>query len=176
MSHKQGRPRPQVRTREEMPRAVRTKEGAQILCPFCTPTHPLAIGEPSPCGTQLKVTAVQSILPSRIVRLRKLICVKCKQGGGEMVQYINGYIHLNDCAPEVNLLRTPPKYNAIAGIVYNLPKKLRSQVVKLTGVPQQVQEITPDGTETGKVAGYFFLKRKAASNGGLGQTPGPATN
>jgi hypothetical protein len=139
---------------------TRTKEGATILCPFCMPTHPIVPGEPSPCGTQLRLTAVQTIIPERTVRREELTCVKCHKGGGEMVQYMNGFIHLNDCAPDTTLLRTPPAYNRFAGLVFKLPKSLRARVAQVTGYPQQVREISPDGKETGKIMGYFFLKGK----------------
>jgi hypothetical protein len=162
-----------LRTREAVPDARRTKDGAQILCPFCKPSHPLSVGESSPCGTQLKLTAVQQIIPSRIVRMNKLVCVKCRQSGGEMVKYMNGFIHLQDCNPGTNLLRAQPHYNTLAGLVFKLPKTLRRQVAKVTGSPQQVREITPDGTETGKIAGYFFLKGKSDVTG---QTPEPTAS
>lgn len=148
----------EMHTREAIPTAQRTKDGAQILCPFCVPTHPLDIGQFSPCGTFLKVTAVQNVIPARVVRREKLICVKCKQGGGEMVKYMNGYIHLADCMPGTKLLRTKPDYNILAGLVFKMPQGIQKQIARFAGYPQQVKEITPDGAETGKIAGYFFLK------------------
>lgn len=152
----------QVRTREGLPRVTQTKEGTLILCPFCTPTHPIVPGEPTPCGTELRLTAVQTVIPSRIARIQKITCVKCKAtGGGEMVRYMNGFVHLEDCTPGTNLLRTPPKYTPWAKLVFKMPKVLQNRVTRLTGEPQPVREINRDGTETGKILGYIFLKGSA---------------
>lgn len=152
-------PRSQVKVREQMPRMTTSKEGATIWCPFCVPSHPLNVAQPAPCGTQLKLTAVQTVIPARVARMQKITCLKChKSGEGDMVQYMNGYIHLQDCAPDVNLLREPPAYSRWAGWVYGLPKGLRAQVCRLTGYPQQVREIDEKGQETGKIIGYFFVK------------------
>jgi hypothetical protein len=162
MTHKRpsGRTEAKIQTREALPGVDRTKEGVHLMCPFCFPTHPLMPNEDAPCGTVLKVTAIQTIIPERMVRMEKLVCLKCHKGDGAMVQYMNGFIHLHECTPGTQLLRIPPRYNAMAGVVYKLPKGLRKQAEKFTGVSQQVREILPDGTETGKIIGYFFLKGK----------------
>ncbi len=162
MTHKRSSARSNtgIQTREAMPGLDETKDGVHLMCPFCYPTHPLMPNEDSACGTVLKVTAVQTVIPDRMVRMQKLICLKCHQGGGPMVQYMNGFIHLHECTPGTKLLRIPPRYNAMAGLVYKLPKSMRKQTEKFTGLSQQVREILPDGTETGKVIGYFFLKGK----------------
>lgn len=150
------------RIREDVPRMTQNKDGVMIWCPFCVPSHPLTPGQPAPCGTQLKLTAVQTVIPARVARLQKIVCLKCHQSGeGEMVQYMNGFIHLKDCAPDTSLLRTPPNYHPLAGLVFKLPKKLRAQVSRLTGYPQQVREIDAAGKETGQIVGYFFLKGQA---------------
>jgi hypothetical protein len=155
------------RTREQVPSVQATKEGSQILCPFCKPTHPLAPSEPSSCGTILKLTAVQTIVPSRVARINKIVCVKCHQGGGDMVQYMSGYIHLIECDPKTRLLPTMPEFNWFAGLVFN--SKIRQTLEKYTGIAQQVREIDQKGTETGKILGYFFLpKQKGMTNGSSG--------
>lgn len=161
MAHKRagGRPLSQFRIREDIPQMTQTKDGAVIWCPFCVPSHPITPGQASVCGTQLKLTAVQTVMPARIARLQKITCLKCHEtGDGEMVPYMAGYIHLQDCRPDTNLLRTPPSYTRAAEWVYKLPAKLRTQVCRVTGYPQQVREIDEKGKETGKVIGYFFLR------------------
>jgi hypothetical protein len=105
------------------------------------------------------VTAVQTIISARTARQEALVCVKCrKMGGGEMVRYMNGYIHVQECAPEVKLLREIPKYSRLAEWVYRLPEKARSVIEKRTGIVQMVHELTPGGEETGAIQGYFFSK------------------
>jgi len=157
--------KPGVRTREDIPLYKRDKDGVVLLCPFCTPSHPIVPGTPSPCGTSLRVTAVQNIISSRMARQQGLVCVKCrKEGHGEMVQYMNGFVHVEDCAPDVQLLTEVPTYSRLAKMVFQLPEKIRNLVEKRTGVVQVVRGLTPDGQETGKVEGYFF-GRKAAQNG-----------
>lgn len=158
MSHGHGKfLKSPIRTREAFPAMNKTKEGAQILCPFCTPTHPLLPGEPASCGTILKLTAVQSIVPSRISRMSGIKCLKCHMGGGEMVQYMNGYVHLNDCTPGTRLLPSMPNFNIIAGLIYKFPMILRQRIEKLTGITQEVREIDQEGKETGRILGHFFL-------------------
>jgi len=154
--------KPTVRTREMLPLAKKTKTGVLLLCPFCTPAHPITPGQSSSCGTSLRVTAVQQVISARTARQENLVCVKCKGiGGGEMVQYLNGYIHVNECAPDVQLLREIPKYSKLAALAYKLPESVRSLVEKRTGVVQMVREITPDGEETGNIQGYFFRRKEA---------------
>jgi hypothetical protein len=105
------------------------------------------------------VTAVQTVIPQRTVRDQNLTCLKChQQGKGEMVRYMNGFIHLVDCAPETKLLAQPPKFSALAKYVFNLPEKVRARVEKRTGKAQRVEEIDAEGRETGKTLGYFFVK------------------
>lgn len=157
--------RPMFRTREALPSMFKTKIGVQILCPFCKPTHAIAPGEPSPCGTVLKLTAVQDIIPTRIVRIQNLKCLKCHEGGGEMVPYMGGFVHLNDCDPKVRLLPQHPNYNPFAGMVFRMPQRARAAIEKITGRAQRVDEIDGEGNHTGKVMGYFFMKFPGAANG-----------
>lgn len=154
-------PKSETRFREAMPTPRKTEQGTQILCPFCVPTHPLMPTEPSPCGTMLKVTAVQMIYPKRTVVQKKMICIKCNQGGGEMVMYMKGFVHLPDCRPETRLLPSLPEFNKTAGLVFKLPERLRTVVEKYTGKVQYVKEITVDGEQTGNILGYFFIPKGA---------------
>lgn len=151
---------PSIKTRELPPIVHKTRGGIVLMCPFCNPTHPLVPGQPNNCGTKIRVTAVQEIISARTVRIEGLTCVKCRETGkGEMVQYFNGYVHVEECAPGIQLLSSIPKYSKWAKVVFNLPETWRERVEKLTGVVQVVQGLTPDGKETGNVEGYFFAKR-----------------
>jgi len=154
-------PETPFKVRESAPILMPKKDGVQVLCPFCKVPHPILPGQDATCGTSLRVMAVQTIIPSRVARLGKLTCLKChKGGGGDMVRYANGYIHLEDCAPATRLLAEPPKFSRLAKIIYQLPARVRKLVEKRTGRAQAVEEIDPEGKETGKVLGYFFLKAK----------------
>jgi hypothetical protein len=146
------------KVREQPPKLNPTKNGVQVLCPFCNPPHALIPGEAAVCGTTLRVTAVQPILIAHASKFNKIKCLKCHQFGGEMVMYNTGYIHLADCMPGTRLLTQPPKFSKNAKMVFGLPKGLRDFVEKSTGKVQQVREIDAEGTETGRILGYFFLK------------------
>lgn len=148
-----------VRMREELPGARVDKHGYELMCPFCKPAHPLFPGTPAPCGTQLKITAVQPVLGAYVTKERKISCVKCGQTGGEMVPYQKGYVHLVDCDPSTHLLAMPPEFSFWAKIVHGLPAGLQKQIEKRAGAVQQVKEIDPAGRETGKTLGYFFLPK-----------------
>lgn len=152
-----------IKTRRSTPGVMNTKDGAQLSCPFCNPTHVLVPGTPGHCGTILEITAVQQVISSRIVRNEGLVCARCRQGDGEMVKYMNGYIHLANCAPGTRLLSELPEFSKSAEFVFRLPGKVRSFVERITGVVQYVKEIDTQGQETGRIVGYFFLKGK--SNG-----------
>jgi hypothetical protein len=151
--------KPEITLRQLPPKITETKNGAQILCPFCPIPHPIAIGKESVCGTTLHVTAMQTVLPARTVNKHKLVCFKCKQGGGEMVRFNQGFIHAVDCAPDTKLLAGPPEFSRWARIVHQLPDWLRKPIEKRTGRADIVHEVDPEGTDTGKVLGYFFYKR-----------------
>lgn len=150
--------RSDIKTRENLPKVVQTKKGVEIQCPFCIPPHALLPGVESPCGTTLKVTAVQMYLTSHATRHNSLRCLKCGQVGGEMTRYRNGYVHMNDCMPGTKLLTEIPKLNKTAAVVYRMPPKIRKVLEKKTGVAKQLQEIDAEGNQTGKVLGYFFWK------------------
>lgn len=153
---------PAIKTREDHPIPRPRKDGIDLLCPFCKPTHPIFPGKPNACGTTLRVTAVQQIISARTVRIEGLTCIKCRQTGkGEMVHYMNGYVHVEECAPEIQLLTEIPAYSKWAEWVYKLPERIRDQVEKLTGVVQIVHGLSPNGEETDRIEGYFFKKVQA---------------
>lgn len=154
--------RKDVKIREVPPKVRQTKKGIVVECPFCNPAHPILPGVPSPCGTVLKVTAVQQYITSHGTRYNKITCLKCGKFGGEMVQYRNGFVHIEDCTPGTKLMPEIPKLSLMAKFVYHLPEKVRSFIEKSTGSAKELQEIDGEGKHTGKVVGYFFWKVKNA--------------
>jgi hypothetical protein len=150
--------KPEVVTRESAPKVKEEGKSAAILCPFCEIPHPIEIGKDSACGTTLIVRAVQTKYPTRTVNKHKLICVKCHKGGGEMIRFNNGFVHVHECAPNTKLMAAPPAFSAWAERVYQMPAWMRSRLEKLYGYAKQVKEIDPEGKETGKILGYFFYR------------------
>lgn len=142
--------------RELPPRTTETKDTVQILCPFCEPPHPIAVGREAACGTSLKVTAVQVVIPSRTVTKRNLVCVKCHKGGGQMVRFHNGYVHLHECTPHTKLITEPPVFSKLAGLVFRMPPLLRAPLERRLGLARQIKEVDPAGQDTGRTLGYFF--------------------
>lgn len=149
----------ETRFREQSPQLHQTKQGTQLLCPFCVPTHPLLPDKPSTCGTVLRVTAAQMIYTKNTVMRKKMICSKCKQGGGEMVQYMNVFAHIPDCKPDTFLLPQLPTFTPFARVVFKMKEgKVKTWLEERHGLAQQVQDIDAEGNKTGKILGYFFLK------------------
>lgn len=130
---------------------------AILLCPFCNPPHALDTNGASPCGTILQVRAVQIVYKSKFNK--KLVCVKCQQGGGDLVHFNNAYIHTHDCTPGVATFVEPPKFSKAAALVFRLPKWIQKRVEKYLGESKAVEEVTEDGTRTGKTLGYFFWRK-----------------
>jgi hypothetical protein len=155
----QGLAKPEVQVREAPPRVKELPTGMQILCPFCELPHPIQLGQDSPCGTTMKVTAIQTIFPARTAKKHGLKCMKCAQTGGEMIRFQGGFVHLADCTPGTKLLATPPPFSRWAALIYKFPRQIRPIIEKRTGFAKQVKEVNPDGVETGRVLGYFFFKQ-----------------
>lgn len=148
---------PRAFTRVLAPIAKMQGKEAVLYCPFCKPTHKILPGAPNPCGTFLEIQAVQTVFKAKYEK--NLVCLKCGQGGGEMVQYRNGFIHTHDCAPGVAALTEEPKFNRWAKIVYQIPwLALKTRIEKHVGRAMKVDEVKPDGERTGKVLGYAFFK------------------
>lgn len=160
--------KPNQRDQRMDERPVRWAAG-KLLCPFCETPHALH-PDGNPCGTFLRVSAVRIIIPARVVREKNHKCLKCGKGLGEMV-YIgqNSYIHAVDCQPGTHIIMTPQKYTRTAEFVSKLPEALRKAIEKRTGKATAMKEIEPDGTETGKILGYFFYKD--GSHGKTSSTP-----
>lgn len=158
MSHKQGN-RPDLKIREAVPKVKQEDGKALLMCPFCEISHPVAIGQDSPCGTTLRVTAVQTVIPLRTVHKRGLTCVKCGKGNGEMVPFNRGFVHLIDCTPGTKLMAEPPgQFSRWAQMVYKLPEWMRKSIEKRTGAVKRIDEIDPEGKETGNTLGYIFYR------------------
>lgn len=152
--------RSEIKVREARPLVENTSKGVAIKCPFCVPAHVLLPGVQSPCGTTLKVTAVQPYYTSRATKSRGVACVKCGKIGGEMVKYRNGYVHMVECTPGVKLLTEIPPLSKVAKVIFKLPPKLRSIFEKRMGVAKKLEQIDTEGKPTGVILGYFFWKGK----------------
>ena len=160
-SHKSnGGLKPQVITRELPPKVRKMERGLQLMCPFCVPTHPIVPGQESLCGTSVKVTAIQTIIPARTANDKGLRCMKCHVvGKGPMVRSGNGFVHKEDCVPGTKVLNEPPPHSGLAQFVYNMKDgRLKTWIEKRQGRAQCVKEIDVEGNETGKILSYFFLK------------------
>lgn len=147
---------PAETTRKAQPKVLQTKDGhRQLICPFCIPPHPLYPGQVAPCGTVVQILAIQRIVPRRIADKRNLECLKChKLAGGDMVPFGEGFVHLQDCMPEVALLAEHPPFEPQAEKVFRAKDGWwKRWMIKRHGEPQEVKDIA-----TQKVLGYFFLK------------------
>jgi len=152
-------PKNPVKTREAMPLTRKTKKGMDIMCPFCSVSHPIYPNKPTPCGTEIQIKAVQYIITQGTAKKNNVICMKCHKGtGGEMVACQNGFIHTFDCAPGTVVLSQEPKYNKMAARVFKLPTKIRKVIEKRMGEVKEIAEIDASGNQTGNILGYFFYK------------------
>lgn len=152
-------PKPELKTREALPKVRKEGNGVILECPFCEIPHPVSVGQDSACGTTLRVTAVQTIIPTRTVNKRKLLCIKCGKSGGEMVPFNQGVVHLIDCMPGTKLMAQPPSnFSKMAKLVYGLSEGIRNVIEKRTGVVKRIDEIDLHGKETGKTLGFIFYR------------------
>lgn len=149
---KRSHPKSEVKVRRMLPKL--DKEG-RLMCPFCTPSHPLIAGKQTACGTEIEVYASQMIYRAKSANLT---CLKCGQGGGEMVRFQNGYVHTHDCVPGQVLMVEEPEYSDWAKFIYGWPEFLKRPLEKKLGMARPVKEIDPNGKETGNILGYFFWK------------------
>lgn len=157
MKHKPKRPI--VNTRALPVKVVMGENGLKFLCPFCIPSHPIVPGQPSVCGTEIKIVAEQITIPQRTVRDKGLVCMKCHESGGVMVRYMNGFVHLHDCKPGTMLLPEKPDFSAKAEKVFKMKNGwLKRLYIKRNGRPEPVHEIDAQGNKTGETLGYVFTK------------------
>lgn len=147
-----------IKTRELPPNVEKKNKGVEVQCPFCQPTHAILPGVISPCGTTLRVTAVQEVFSIHYTRHNDIHCLKCSQSGKEMVRYRSGYICLKECSPGTKLMTEIPPLSKRAKFIFNLPVKIRNIIEKRTGVAKELHEIDKDGKDTGVVLGHFFWK------------------
>jgi len=131
-----------------------------MLCPFCVPPHPLVPGQQAACGTVVRVTAIQTVVPARTAHKYDLRCLKCHEtGGGPMVRSGNGYVHQADCVPGTRILTEPPPNSKFAERVFGMKDGMpRRFIENRYGKAQCVREVDVDGNETGKILSYFFQK------------------
>jgi hypothetical protein len=152
--------RSEITIRELPPKVESTPKGVLVKCPFCNPPHLILPGVVSPCGTTLKVTAVQEVFKAHVTRHQDIHCLKCGQTGKEMVRYRAGFVCLEECSPGTKLMTELPPLRKSAKVIFGLPPKIRHLVEKYTGPVQELQEINAEGKQTGQVVGYFFWKGK----------------
>ena len=146
---------PAFRVREAEPKVTKDMK---IMCPFCALPHPLVAGEVAPCGTYIKVSAVQRIYRAKFKP--DMVCAKCGKGDGEMVHFQNAFIHVENCMPGVAVMNERPKFSRFASFVFNMKDGiLKTLIEKQTGVARSVEEVEPSGKRTGVTLGYFFYKR-----------------
>jgi len=146
---------PQFKVREAEPKVT---QDMKIMCPFCPIPHPLIAGEVAPCGTYIKVSAVQRIYRAKFNK--DMVCAKCGKAGGEMVHFQNAFVHLEDCMPGVTVMNEAPKFSRLASFVFKMNDGiLKTLIEKMTGEAKSVEEVEPSGKRTGKTLGYFFYKR-----------------
>lgn len=153
--------RPPATTRIDAPRPGKDSNGKPaMLCPFCQPSHPLIPGIEAHCGTNLQVRAVQVVFKAKYHK--GMVCAKCGKDGDQMVQFQNAFIHVKDCMPGVATLTDPPKFSKLAQMVYKSHARVQALLQKRFGQAMAVDEVMPDGTRTGQVLGYFFMKGSAS--------------
>jgi hypothetical protein len=147
---------PIVSQRVEAPLTGTIKGKPALMCPWCKPTHILIPGQRAACGTELQVRAVQPVYKARYAK--DMTCAKCGKGGGEMVPFANAFAHISNCMPGVAVLSEKPNFSRLASLVYRLPERMKNVIEKRTGKAMPVDEVTEDGTRTGKILGHFFWK------------------
>ena len=152
--------KPPIETREAPPKIDDSGKTIKLLCPWCTPPHPIIPGVIYECGTTIKVTAVQTIYNPHGHKT-KITCLKCGKGGGQFVRHQNAFIHLVDCMPGTKVLAVMPEFSKLAKIVYKLPDRIKKVIEKYKGRASALDEIDTEGKKTGVVLGYFFWNEKA---------------
>lgn len=149
--------RPPMTIRYEQPKLVVENGTPVIQCPFCKPTHPLSVSGVSACGTVLELRAAQMVFDGRFNK--DIVCIKCKKGGGKLIQFNDAFIHAHDCMPGVFTFADPPKFSKMAKIAFHARPPIKSWMQKIFGEAKAVEEVKPDGTRTGKHLGYFFYQK-----------------
>lgn len=146
--------------RELYPKTHTGKNGSvYLLCPFCEIPHEIRADMTSPCGTLLRVTAVQTIYKSKAFSEIGMICAKCGKSGGDMTKLNDGFIHVADCTPGVKVLNSNPPFSRLAKFAHGLRDgRVKKWFVKNFGIPREVKELLPTGEQTGKILGYVFYR------------------
>ena len=129
---------PKIRKR---PPKLKTDDGkAEILCPFCFPSHPIQIEFPSSCGTILELSAIQSLY-------KDVTCALCGGARGSLVKIGEKYKHAHDCTPGQHLYAVPPKKSRGARAFWYLPNFAHTYLWRVSG--RKVIELSNDGKVTG---------------------------
>lgn len=174
MSKRQSTKSP-VQTRSALPKVQKDEHGANILmCPFCAEPHPISPFAPAPCGTRVVVTAEQVVY--RAAYNKKMVCAKCHKGGGNMVLWHNAFLHTPDCDPTIRTPINPPEFSKLAGWIYKRKGFIRDTLEKVYGKVMAVEEVTPDGTLTGTILGYYFQKENKNGKHSQTRTGNPVPN
>lgn len=105
---------PKPRVRYAPPVMGKLKGRDVVMCPFCSPPHPLSNTEPSQCGTMLDVRAVQAVFHNQR-------CALCGKTDGVQIMAGNKYIHDHDCTPGKRIFAVPPRKSFTASIVWRFP-------------------------------------------------------
>lgn len=134
------------RTRETDVKLVKDKKKASISCPFCEVPHPIGL-EPSPCGTVLKIKAVQKVYTG-------VTCALCGKSGGTFIQIGKLYAHTPNCMPGRTLLSKQPKMSKTAKVIHTMPNRVSKFVAKRFG--WMTLEITKPGTT--ETLGYSWVR------------------
>jgi len=130
-----------------------------LLCPFCSPPHPLYPGVVAPCGTTLQIEAVQMVVRATLDN-KKLVCAKCGKSGGKMTPFGEGFIHAFDCMPGAAMI-TESEFPPMGRFLAWLPEAFQNALAPVVGRAYPVQEVTKTGERTGKVLGYIIQKEKS---------------
>lgn len=148
-----------IKERVEIPRVTKGDHGATVLlCPFCNPTHPLRADGISPCGTSLRVQAVQTVY--RANYSKNMVCVKCGKSNGNMVSWQGtAYVHTPDCTPGTVTLPEAPRYFKLAALA-GKNNAFAKTVEKIFGYrAQRVDEVDQKGQRTGVILGWTWIKK-----------------
>lgn len=157
---KRTHPKPAIKQRSATP--LLDKEG-HLTCPFCKPTHSLDPFKESPCGTIIRVEAVQTVYKTSYLK-ESPKCLKCGKEGGEMVRFQGAFIHTHDCTPGMALMTETPVLSPWAKFVYKLPEFAKRPFERRVGRASPLELIDETGTKTGEIAGYFFYKQQGGQH------------
>jgi len=146
-----------TRQRIDQPLLEKDKNGnVTLMCPFCKPSHPIGSENNSSCGTMVQVRAIQTVFKAKFDK--RLICVKCGQGGGEVVTFQNGFVHTHNCNPDAVTLEKLPEFSKLAKFIYERGDTTKKVMEFIFGEVVIVEEVDLSGKKTGVILGHFFKR------------------